>query len=577
MKRVYRLSGSVCLCLGLVIWGGLPSSLRAQNIQVTSATPPAAAQGTVNLDVVIGGKGFQKGAQAVFVLSGTGDTDGVMVNSTTFNGKTQLTANITIADGATIGSFDVLVYSSGRTGKGTGLFSVTQKGTPTGCTTLGTPSGFSLNSTLNYADANTGTAEYGPALGTAVQVRPVTLTGSMGSKTVLVAAVGSGANNGKLEIFVLDPATGQVLDGTDILGQVQPHVTVTYDPTASVGIRAMAAGDVNGDGIPDFVAGSRGNDIAFVFVGSMDGNGILSYTATTLSAPGTNPGLFGVGVAMGELDGSNKGDEVVVGASGGGSKGKKVKSGKVYIYQQDGAGFKLDTTLDDPDNTGESFGFGVAVGDVTGDGAADLVVGAPFATVNGASAAGQVYVFPAPLSSPSHYFMLATGIHNDEIGVKVGTGNVDGHTDVIAAAGEDSPSEGVLVFSGPIGANQQSASLRLLADPRLTTTGWATNADSGDMLGIGQAGFVVGVPNAANSTACNASVGAAELYLPTTTNLSPPAYTFQPPSVQSRFGWGVAIVPADATGSAPLLVVGENGATVGSTSGAGQVYVYKMN
>ncbi len=568
--------------MGLVIWGGPPSQLRAQNIQVTSATPPAAAQGTTNLDVVIGGSGFKRDAQAVFVLSGTNNTDSVVVNSTTVNGRTQLTANITISDTATIGSFDVLVYSSGRTGKGTGLFSVTEKGTPTGCTTLGTPSGFSLNSTLNYADKSTGAAEYGPALGTAVQVRPVTLTGSEGSKTVLVAAVGSGANNGKLEIFFLDPAAGMVLDGTDIVGQVQPHITVTYDPTASIGIRAMAAGDVNGDDIPDFVAGSRPNDIAFVFVGSMDGNGILSYTATTLWAPGTNPGQFGAGVAMGELDGSNKGEEVVVGASGGGSRGKKVKSGKVYNYQQDGAGFKLDTTLDDPANTGESFGFGVAVGDVTGDGAADLVVGAPAATVNGASAAEQVYVFPAPLSAPASYFTLATGIHNDEIGVKVGTGNIDGHPDVITAAGEDLPSVGVLVFSGPIGANQQSASLRLLADPRLTTTGWATNADSGDMLGIGQGGFVVGVSNAANSTACNVSVGAAELYLPTTTNLSPPVYTFQPPCVEPDymgFGWGVGIVPfvSGVIDYTPLLIVGESGRQVGSTTNAGQVCVYKMN
>ena len=42
---------------------------------------------------------------------------------------------------------------------------------------------------------------------------------------------------------------------------------------------------------------------------------------------------------------------------------------------------------------------------------------------------------------------------------------------------------------------------------------------------------------------------------------------------------GVGIVPAvsGVTGYTPLLLSGEIGANVGSTSGAGQVYVYKQN
>jgi hypothetical protein len=96
---------------------------------VNSADPPAAEQGTVNLDVVIGGKNFKKGAVARFLVTGTEDPGGITVNSTTFKGPTQLIANITIADTATIDKFDIEVQNtSGRRGKGIELFSVKEKG-----------------------------------------------------------------------------------------------------------------------------------------------------------------------------------------------------------------------------------------------------------------------------------------------------------------------------------------------------------------------------------------------------------------------------------------------------------------
>jgi hypothetical protein len=108
---------------------GSAISAEAQ-IQVNSADPSAAEQGTVNLNVTIGGKGFKNGAAASFVLTGTDDPDGITVNSTTFVSSTTLVANISVADGATVAKFDIKVRNSdGRIGKGTELFSVLQKGT----------------------------------------------------------------------------------------------------------------------------------------------------------------------------------------------------------------------------------------------------------------------------------------------------------------------------------------------------------------------------------------------------------------------------------------------------------------
>src|SRR6266849_3545566 len=96
-----RIKSSLLLLSFLI--GQLP--LAAQNVQVNSANPNQAAQGTINLDVDVGGNGFKNGANSQFFISGTTNPGGVTVNSTTFLSSTHLTANITVADTANIASF----------------------------------------------------------------------------------------------------------------------------------------------------------------------------------------------------------------------------------------------------------------------------------------------------------------------------------------------------------------------------------------------------------------------------------------------------------------------------------------
>src|ERR1700686_5071019 len=143
-------------CLSLILLGIVamlvlvfPAPATAQ-IQVTSTNPSAAPQGTIGLNVTVTGSGFKKGATAQWVVTSTTNPGGVTVNSTAFNGSTQLTANLTVATNATTGGFDIVVTNTdGRTGKGTNRFSVTLKGTPIGCATTGTPSGATLETVLN--------------------------------------------------------------------------------------------------------------------------------------------------------------------------------------------------------------------------------------------------------------------------------------------------------------------------------------------------------------------------------------------------------------------------------------------
>jgi hypothetical protein len=125
MRKITRVCVRIFFSMVVGAWAATATPLLAQSIQVTSAVPSSADQGTVNLDVTVNGKGFKKGATAIWYVSGSTDPGGVTVNSTAFNSSSQLTANITVSDTATTGSFDVLVKNAdGRTGKGTGLFSV---------------------------------------------------------------------------------------------------------------------------------------------------------------------------------------------------------------------------------------------------------------------------------------------------------------------------------------------------------------------------------------------------------------------------------------------------------------------
>lgn len=119
---------TLALLVVVAIWT-LPTSHAQGQVQVTAADPASGEQGTSSLNVRVTGKGFKNGAKAKWFVTGSSDTGGVTVNSTTFVSSTELNANITVADSATIANFDIQVTNSdGRGGKGTELFAVTSAG-----------------------------------------------------------------------------------------------------------------------------------------------------------------------------------------------------------------------------------------------------------------------------------------------------------------------------------------------------------------------------------------------------------------------------------------------------------------
>jgi len=120
-RRIWTLIG-----VSLLLFLFSTPVLFAQSVTVTSADPNNGPQGSVNLNVLVNGSGFKKGAIAKWFVSGTTDPGGLTVNSTAFINSSQLNANINISSTSPATGFDIVVTNSnGSSGKGTKLFLVT--------------------------------------------------------------------------------------------------------------------------------------------------------------------------------------------------------------------------------------------------------------------------------------------------------------------------------------------------------------------------------------------------------------------------------------------------------------------
>lgn len=540
----------------LAAMGTLAAPAEAQ-IQVTSANPNNAPQGTTNLIVKIGGNGFKRDAASKFFVTGTTNQGGITVNSTAFVSNSEVDANLTIASTASISGFDIYVTSGGRTGKGTDLFSVIQNSKNTSnCTVQPLPAGVSWVASLNYGTAS-GVAAFGPNFGVTIGSHQMVL----GRVNVLIVAVGTPATTGDLEIFVLNPSTGQVLDGTAIGSNtvVQPHITVNL----GAGTSGLAVGDVNGDGIPDFLAGSKETNAANGVVGSVDANGILSYRAYPLTIPANVSGAGWSG-AMGDLQGTGN-DVMALGAIGGSTPGE------VLLYQWNGSGFtnylNIVSPLQNPKG-GEEFGHGVAIADVTGGTAQDLIVGAPGSIVGGQSGAGRVLIFPGPVSA-TNYLSVTTGVRNDVLGTYVAAGDIDGdasadgYMDMLATAAGSA-----LAYYGPV-SERQSSSFILQSQSKLSG-GWSTTQPAvGDINSDGLADVLIGAPNATSEPICG---GVAYLWLSAGTPLATQILLSSPVANAGLYGWAGGFGPGTR-----LFFVTDHYKNIGATAEAGQVYVYKLN
>ena len=199
---------------------------------------------------------------------------------------------------------------------------------------------------------------------------------------------------------------------------------------------SVAVGDVNGDGKADIAVGAPREDVdtnvdqgrAYVFSGP---SGSLLFTLDT-----PNPQArahFGLLLAVGDVNGDGKAD-IAVGAHSE-DVDTNADQGRAYVFS--GADGSLLFTLDTPNPQAQPyFGLSLAMGDVNGDGKAEVAVGAPYEAVDANADQGRAYVFSGP--SGSLLFTLDTPNPQEwgEFGYSLAVGEMNGDGRGEIAVGE---------------------------------------------------------------------------------------------------------------------------------------------
>ncbi len=258
-------AASACLLLVLLSAGAPPA--QAQAIQVDSADPPIAVQGTANLNVLIKGNGFERGAISRFFVAGTADPGGITVKATTFFSSTELVVNIDVADAATIANFDIEVQNRDlRTGKGIEPFAVIPPGSDP------SPPGYVGFVRQDYATGTT----------------------SLGQAAVVTADFNGDG--------VLDLATTNVDDNSVsvLLGNGDGTFQGKTDFATGLGPRDLAAADFNGDTRLDLATANFPEDSLSVLPGNGDG----TFQGKTDYATGARPR----GVVAADFNGDGRAD-----------------------------------------------------------------------------------------------------------------------------------------------------------------------------------------------------------------------------------------------------------------------------
>ena len=230
--------------------------------------------------------------------------------------------------------------------------------------------------------------------------------------------------------FHIDEGRAYVyLGSSEGLGSVPAWSGEPNQNRASFGASVASAGDVNGDGYDDVVVGAPDFDSAsstdegraFLYFGSAAGPSVL---ADWSAGSGLYSSAYGFSVASaGDVNGDGYAD-VIVGAPLYDNLGFP-DEGRAFVYAGSASGPSADPVwVADSNKTLAQFGYSVAgAGDITGDGIADVIIGAPYHD------SGRIFVYHGSLTGLSLVSDFSAKINKNpaEFGASVaGVGDVNG-------------------------------------------------------------------------------------------------------------------------------------------------------
>lgn len=370
---------------------------------------------------------------------------------------------------------------------------------------------------------------------------------------------------------------------------------------------ALAAGDFNGDGYHDLAIGdadevdpSNGAHAGGVWIipGSSAGLVVDSASHFNQSSPGIpgepeNYDWLGSALAAGDINGDGR-DDLAMGAYNE-SIGNKAAAGVVVVIFGSPTGltsagaqdiYQDQAAVPGASERNDQFGYTVAIGDVTGDGYADLAIGAPRENDgSGDKGSGTVILMrgsPGGVSTTGATSVTGWGIHpatGDQWTIAwylgdalaIGDVNGDGLGDVIAGApGAQTPQiNGGLVaaFTGRTTGISNSA-VRVITQRTSGVPGEPEDDDRfgaalavGDVTGDGRADVLVGTPGESIGSAAKAGVvtllkGSASGLTGTGAQSFDQNHAAVPGGAEPKdaFGAAVALLNLDGTGGLDALV-----------------------